>query len=213
MKNALIMTVESVRTRVSTQEALVTLAVPLEHSAQVSSLMNMVGQQLGVAFADIGKSIPKDTYGKQAKALRLSTFFRMPDVWKAVGTDEQFLEWLRGQPCAYCGEYDYLDDGRKVCEAAHVRRVSSGAGTSIKPPYSAIPLCHAHHTLQHVKGESELGPKEWYNKERINHLQNWCWEKLKQDLGYDSWKEIAPEILREWAKQHKLQEYLPSVYY
>ena len=74
-------------------------------------------------------------YGQQAKELRLSSFFRRPEVWRAVGSDQEFLDWLRTQDCIvrssiHCGPV----------VAAHVRRVANGSGTGIKPEYSAIPL-------------------------------------------------------------------------
>ena len=31
-------------------------------------------------------------YGQQAKELRQSDFFRRPEVWRAVGTDQEFLD-------------------------------------------------------------------------------------------------------------------------
>src|SRR5687768_7143146 len=34
----------------------------------------------------------KERYGQEAKALRLSAFFRTPAVWGAVGTDAEFRE-------------------------------------------------------------------------------------------------------------------------
>src|SRR5436853_1270295 len=50
---ALMMTVEGVRTRASTSEALLTLAVPLEQAAVLSAFLSRIGDQVGVAFADI----------------------------------------------------------------------------------------------------------------------------------------------------------------
>jgi hypothetical protein len=46
------MNVEGVRTRASTNEALLTLAVPLEQAALISAFLSRIGQQVGVAFAD-----------------------------------------------------------------------------------------------------------------------------------------------------------------
>lgn len=47
------MTVEGIRTRASTNEALLTLAVPLEQAALISAFLSRVGDQVGVAFADV----------------------------------------------------------------------------------------------------------------------------------------------------------------
>lgn len=222
MKDAVILTVESVRTRASTSEALITFALPLEQAANVSRFMGMIGQQVGAAFVDVvdarQKPVPKlqsptGDYGKQAQSLRLSSFFRTPKVWEKVGKDADYLEWLRNQSCAYCGDADYVEEtGEMKCEAAHVRRVADGAGTSIKPPFSAIPLCHSHHEQQHHQGEQVLGDDDWWKKHRLWYVQQWCWETLKAELGYKSWHDVPPAKLRQWAEEHKVHGFLPVAY-
>lgn len=147
-------------------------------------------------------------YGDHAKALRLSAFFRNPDVWRAVGTDTEFLDWLKTQACAARKHAGCA--GQVV--PAHVRRVANGAGTAHKPPYSAIALCDSHHRIQHQHGESALGGKEWFDRQRIEHLQRWCWESLKAQLGYEHWSDLPPIHLYEWAQLHDLERYLPSCY-
>jgi len=147
---------------------------------------------------------PKSLYGEAARALMLSGFFRSPDVWRAVGTDAEFLAWLRRMPCAVCNG--------EPAEAAHVRRVADGAGTGIKPQYSAIPLCHEHHALQHQKGESAIGGKEWCDRQRIEHVQNWAWAKIKSDLGYESMADVPPAELRQWAVETGVDRFLPEDY-
>lgn len=148
-------------------------------------------------------------YSQEAKALRLSSFFRSLDVWRAIGRDAQFLVWLRQQKCAYCHTEN---DPNNPIEAAHVRRVSEGAGVSIKPEYCAIPLCHVHHALQHTKGESALGGKEWMDKKRIEYVTRWAWEMLRQQLGYKSWSQVPPQELKAWANARNLVSSLPMEY-
>jgi len=150
----------------------------------------------------------KIAYGEQAKTLRLSSFFRTPEVWHMVGSDSDFLRWLTINQCA--AKHIGSCDGDVV--AAHVRRISNGSGTGRKPEYSAIPLCDAHHRIQHQHGESSLGGKEWFDKKRIEYVQQWCWDKLKADLGYESWSQIPPDELIEWADSHSVSQYLPANY-
>lgn len=163
--------------------------------------------QMQQEFID-GQKI-KTEYGEQAKALRLSSFFRTPIAWRAIGNDQTFLTWLRRQPCAYC---QTTPNEHNPIEAAHVRRVANGAGVAIKPEYSAIPLCHQHHALQHQQGESALGGKEWFDKKRIEFVSGWAWEALKTQLGFSSWSEVPPTNLCQWAQQHDLEHYLPNEY-
>lgn len=148
-------------------------------------------------------------YRQEAKALRLSAFFRTPTVWRAIGADSQFLAWLRTQSCAYC---QAIPSEQRPTEAAHVRRVAEGAGIAIKPDYCAIPLCHEHHGLQHTQGESALGGKEWFDKKCIDYVTRWAWETLKQQFGFVSWAYIPPAVLREWAISQNVQANLPSEY-
>jgi hypothetical protein len=148
-------------------------------------------------------------YSQEAKVLRLSSFFRSLDVWRAIGSDLQFLAWVRQQKCAYCHTEN---NPNNPVVAAHVRRVSEGAGIGIKPEYCAIPLCNEHHRLQHAQGESSLGGKEWMDKKRIEHVTCWAWETLKQQLGYESWTQVPPDELKAWAISHNLVGYLPMEY-
>jgi hypothetical protein len=134
-------------------------------------------------------------------------------VWEAVGTDEEYLEWCKHQKCAKCRWTPHWEmDTFMLCDPAHVRRVSDGSGTGIKPAYSAIPLCHKCHVEQHTHGESYLGGKESFDKLRIQHVQSWLWETLKMQLGFAHWSEIPPETLVAWAREHDLVDALPDCY-
>jgi hypothetical protein len=155
-------------------------------------------------------------YGEQAKTLKQSGFFRRPDVWIAVGKDAEFLLWLRNKDCAVIS---LLKEGAMMSAccgdvvAAHVRRIAASAGMARKPEFSAIPLCHEHHTQQHNHSESHFpGGKEWFDQQRIKHVEAWAWETLKKALGFDSWKEVPPRKLYEWAETKELERYLPDCY-
>lgn len=153
-------------------------------------------------------------YGQHARALRTHVRFLFnPKVWAAVGPDSAFLDWLRIQPCARCAWVPHYEmDTFVSCEAAHVRRIADGAGVAIKPPYSAIPLCHRCHAEQHQHGESALGGKEWVDRKRVHYVTEWVWQALKAQLGYEHWNLVPPETLYAWAEQHGLEDCLPPTY-
>lgn len=173
-------------------------------------------------------------YGELARELRLSSFFRRPEVWKAVGTDEEFLEWCRGQKCVVCGDGDYFEQtGELRNQPAHVRWVANGSGTGAKPEFSAVTMCNEHHQMQHKRGEQYVFAKhrwlskqdssspgsypddagrDWLDKQRIKALQAWCWETLKADLGHESWSEVPPAMLCGWAESAGLKQFLPPGY-
>jgi hypothetical protein len=120
------------------------------------------------------------------------------------------------------------------CEAAHVRRAGE-SGTGYKAEYSIVPMCRNDHSLQHDHGETAayqaadqpIGgcntaeikqlAKEWFNKKRIEYLVKWCWQKLKADLGHDSWSDVPPGDLKNWAQLNDVaghgSMWLPRCYY
>ena len=179
--------------------------------AMDTATMKKSGHVLNVTISQ-GDIVPAEekepAYGEQAKILRLSDFFRRPEVWRAVGTDDEFLVWVRSQVCTA----RRLGHCNGDIVAAHVRRVAEGAGTGIKPEYSAIALCSHHHDLQHQKGESALGNKAWFDKHRIEHLQQWCWDTLKTQLGFEHWNEVPPDTMRQWALATGVERFLPEAY-
>jgi len=153
-------------------------------------------------------------YGEYAKTLKLSGFFRTPGVWVEIGTDAQYLEWVRRQKSAISNEYSWkdMDTGENYCVPAHVRRVEHGSGTGIKPSYSAIPLTNDEHQQSHQHGDTNLRPEEWWDKMRIKYVSQWAWLTLKEQLGYESWSEVPPVELRDWALKHDVLRSLPNSY-
>jgi hypothetical protein len=205
------------RTLKTLSDGTVRLNIDVEPSYRETAMRLFGEPGTGIAVARLSldatqRQLRQETiapYRQAAKSLRLSSFFRMPEVWRLIGTDAEFLAWVRLQKCAYCHA---APNEHKPTEAAHVRRVAEGAGVAIKPEYCAIPLCHNHHALQHAQGESALGGKEWFDKKRIEILTQWAWESLRQQLGYESWAEIPPVTLRMWAVVRSVHTYLPSEY-
>jgi len=170
-------------------------------------------------------------YGKAASELYRAGFFYNPSVLKAIGTDEEFLEWIRQQPCAMTGEFDRNEDGQgnfiERCEAAHVRRIANGAGTAEKPPYSAIPLVRFWHGAQTKFGErvfdtsdlhrfnidgDPIKGRAWADRQRNFYLTQWAGHKLAETLGTTSMGLVPPPLLKDWAEEHDLQMFLPAAY-
>jgi hypothetical protein len=154
------------------------------------------------------------TYGEFAQELRLhSDWMGNPKVWQAIGTDEQYLEWCRNQKCAHCSRApEWEMDTLVLNEAAHVRRVANGAGTAIKPPYSAITLCSGCHREQHQRGEDAIGGKVRVDKLRLNHVKQWAWERMRVIFAVESMREANPADVLSWAKSHGIERHLPICY-
>lgn len=87
------------------------------------------------------------------------------------GKERLYLNWLRTQPSALSGQFSW-DGGTPFCEPAHWR-TARYAGTGKKPEFLAIPLTHLEHALQHSKGQSVIGPRDWWEAQVMQHLRLW----------------------------------------
>lgn len=139
-------------------------------------------------------------YSDFARDLFKDGFFRNSKVWLAAGTDAEYLAWLRLQDCSAKSP-----DHSGSIVPAHVRRVHLGAGTSIKPEYAAIAMCHHHHQMQHQHGESSVDVRggSW-EKCLVKSLEVWSSSVIKEKLGYASWRDVPPEELNKWKSEHGL---------
>jgi len=161
----------------------------------------------GKPVEKVSANVPEKPYGKQASALYANGFFLVPQVLERIGTDKEFREWLKTQPCCIQA---MNHDGDVV--AAHVRRIANGAGVALKPDYSAIPLCNMHHVVQHQHGESAIGGKEWADKQRAKYLQTWASHTLAKVFGQESMGYVDPKDLRMWAREFDVEQWLPREY-
>lgn len=154
------------------------------------------------------------TYGKFAEELRLhSSWMGNPEVWRHLGTDDDYLEWCRKQKCAHCSRApEWEMDTLVLNEAAHVRRVANGAGTAIKPPYSAITLCSGCHRNQHQHGEDAIGGKVKVDRIRLDSVKHWAWERQRAIFGVESMREVAPVVVLTWAQHRGIDRHLPRSY-
>lgn len=179
-------------------------------------------------YKQVTQHLDPKPYANEAQELKISNFFRRPEVWKKIGTDEQFAQWIQLQKCIVCGGGDWVEQlGELRCEAAHVRRAGE-SGTAYKADYARVPMCHEHHINdQHRYGETEAlclyiefggktpmtDGKEWFNALRIKYVSQWCWDTLKAKLGYGSWADVPPEKLRSWAQVNGIDiKWLPQSY-
>jgi hypothetical protein len=178
----------------------------------------------------------KGPYGEFAAHLYRDGFFMNPHVRSLLGTDENYQEWTRLQPCVVTGQHDYVEltSGGGLeprCEYCHVRR-SGEAGTSLKPEYSGVPMKHSVHKLQHDKGETEayylylsgkgkigerqpgdeLIAREWFEKKAANNLYRWARERMCSIFNIESLTFLNPSDLINWADERNVTKYLPRIY-
>lgn len=150
-------------------------------------------------------------YGDSARELFRLGFFQVPEVLAAIGTDKDFLAWIRLQPSAFSKEFsEYVEDGTGRCIASHVRRVSLGAGTAIKPPFAAIPATFLEHDQVH-KGDPEFSI-EVQEKKLKKYQDEWAKLNLSEWFNVESLSEVAPEDFLGWAEAKGVERYLPREY-
>lgn len=148
----------------------------------------------------------KGEFVEYARKLHATGFFSSPDVWRAIGSDAQFLDWIRTQPCCLRGSPHSVG-----VEAAHLRSVAAGSGTGVKPPYCAVPMCSQHHREQHDKGYSAVHKDGLEGLMKIRHrlVAQWAHQALVKTLGYEHLSDIDPEIIEAWASRQDVEQYLP----
>lgn len=166
-------------------------------------------------------------YGNDARALVASGWFRNPALWSAVGTDAEFQAWARRQRCVLTGGFDFdTQKGEQRCDFCHVRR-ADGAGTGIKPEFSGVPMVHDAHLAQHQRGElaaiNEYGRRirkkpetaseaaQWFEAKAVNMAAEWAFETLKAQLGFESFSDVPPRLVKDWANAAGLAYTLPGV--
>lgn len=172
----------------------------------------------------------KGEFGDLAASLYKTGFFMNPFVLKVLGTDKQYQEFVRYQPCIITGGFDRdTEKGEDRCEYCHVRR-SGDAGTSFKPEYSGVPMIHLMHVLQHNQGEiaayqqyksgknkdvadtTVQEAKDWFEKKSANMLYIWARGQLLEHFEIDSLTKVHPELIMKWATHNEIDKYLPKAY-
>ena len=113
------------------------------------------------------------------------------------GTDKPYQEWLKDQPCKRCGAVPHYEMDTKIFNMpCHVREVSMGSGTGIKPPWHVISMCHDCHSIEHSHGRESIGSVETLRQWADECLCLYVLGSLRANLG-GMWLERLPEFLAD----------------
>lgn len=189
-------------------DSIVALSLSKYQDLPVNVTVRMVQMADGAGAPKQDK--PKGPFSDKAAILWSSLFLGTPEVWHAIGTDAEYLAWVRAQPCCIVDQAAGIHEGSIV--PMHVRRIEHGAGERLKPPYSAIPGCTRHHRLQSDHGESVVGGRQYYDAQRMKHLRLWTWQNLKELVQVESMTEADPALIHAWARQAGVAKLLPAKY-
>lgn len=146
--------------------------------------------------------------GKLIQKFYQNGFFHATPVLQALGPDSTFLQWCRGQPRCY--SCDAEDSERNPIQAAHYRKVAAGAGTGIKPEYSALPLCQKCHLKQHNEGYSAVAPPATWEKWASGARHQWGHERLRQIFSTTSMTAVPMKYVLDWMAEHELSHLVPK---
>lgn len=135
------------------------------------------------------KKPPRGPHAASATTLWTSGFLSTPPVWRALGTPEQYLVWMKAQPC--CRE-----------DGPHDGEIQSGFGD--EPAYQALPMCllHSADTLQ----------LNYTAAQGIKHARAWAWNALREMCGAASMADVDPADIRSWAETNNVANHLPKNY-
>ena len=183
----------------------------LEHFSQIDSRVAMAQMLNEGQIAQVEQARSESSKdGKFYQALHKAGFFIVPAVCQAVGTDDQFLDWIRQQTKSATGRPSGGESGPIV--PAHVRRVANGSGTGIKPPFAAIPLTDQEHRLQHQKGETAIASREQWDKWRANYLTYWVKSRIYEHFNINSLTELPAADFLAWVEYNNLMKYIPQAW-
>jgi hypothetical protein len=183
------------------QEAL--LAPIVDKAQEILDRGTELGRALGGTEDECDNSA-----GKLMQQFYRNGFFHAGPVLTALGPDSNFLQWCRGQlVCWGCSATGVEDN---PIQAAHYRKVAAGAGTGIKPPYSALPLCRKCHLKQHDKGYSAVATIEIWEGWVAKSRQEWGHQRLREVFGTTSMRAVPQAMLTDWMKEHELEKLIPK---
>jgi hypothetical protein len=115
-------------------------------------------------------------------------------------SDKLYREWIQTLPSCLTNDFsEYLEDGRKLCVAAHIRRAGH-SGVAFKAPFSCVPLRQDQHTYQHNHGELACLRKFIRDPQLIRDLDNASPFEAERIAG--EWFDAEVEkYRREWQQQ------------
>lgn len=131
--------------------------------------------------------------------LQQAGFYRSEAVWRAIGTELEFQEFLMLQPCCQPGE--------APCQESPVvpHRLPNGNG------YRAIPLCRTHQQVWETGVPNLRGapPQDFLESQQSVAIQRWAKERLRRTLRVPAGYDPSPKAIYTWAAERHLHTHLP----
>lgn len=139
-------------------------------------------------------------FKKMNEHIQTSPFLFRIEVLKALGTGEDFQEWLNlTQPCAH-------NQDKTCMREAHAVPVDN-----LFKPFNFLSACdmHEHEIMDDNHFEQH---KLYYEMKHRLSTKEWAWSKMKEKFSFDGNSEPDPSRVIIWANENKLQKFLPPNY-
>lgn len=165
----------------------------------IEAIKKSYGHRLTKAERDEIESLDRK-YSKKNEMLAADFLSRI-EVLSALGTGEEFKEWLRKSPCSYRQE--------DMCLNAVVVAKVEG----LLEPYNYLPSCADHiHEMEDYNHFNDDSNRMFYEMRHRYLLKQWAQHKLNQRFCDDGHKEPNPARVLEWAAVKGIGKYLPPKY-
>ena len=136
------------------------------------------------------------------KLLRLAQFFQSEVVWSALGTEQNYNEWLTQQVCCHPGNIP--------CNQMPVEPFKIPGGKR----FQVVPLCREH-GAQWDRGEGVAGaqqPLAFLHTRNTSLIQRWAEIRLRDALEVPDGFDPTPPAIYDWALRNKVANLIPNTF-
>lgn len=140
-------------------------------------------------------------------ALRQHGFFRNEAVLRALGTEQDYQEWLCSQTCCH------PQPGMGVCHQGPVVPMEVVNGRM--KLFSQVPMCVEHRDQWMSEAPPEIGSQggqAFLVSQTMRYVQRWAQEALRKKLNVPAGYLPSPSLIFGWAAEHQLRGMLPGTF-
>lgn len=137
--------------------------------------------------------------------LRQNGFFSQMPILKAMGTAEDYREWLCSQTCCH------PQPGQGPCQQGPVQPLD--VLVNRLGPYGAVPFCTEHYEAWMSETPPDMGPQggqAFLSSQALMFVQRWAQDSLRKKLKVPVGFSASPNLIFAWAADHQLRAYLPA---
>ena len=143
------------------------------------------------------------SFKKNNEILKLSGFLKQTDILYALGSEQDYCNWLVEQ-----GKCAFPVSGSKCQkEPVNVLKIEK-----LLPSFNFLQFCDEHYEI--VKNDYESIPNgiKYLEIKQIMLMQEWAWDRIVEKFSLTGNEEPDPLKIIEWSNAVGLSKYLPQKY-